>query len=112
MKTLECFIKLTLLTATDNLCKQIGSRSGRKELRSKLFETLIVFLKEFLEKLILKKFSKLHQKHEKLLSMQRDKYGSIILSWELTNLIETIYNLSLVMLTSFMYYTPPPIFIL
>ena len=37
---------------------------------SKLFDTLIVLLKFFLKKLILKKMSKRLQKHEKLPSMQ------------------------------------------
>ena len=43
-----------LLLSTDNLCKQFGRRSGPKEQQSlsgsKLFDRLIVFLKDFLVK--------------------------------------------------------------
>ena len=38
------------VSSADNLGKQFGPRSG-----SKLFDTLMVFLKEFFQKLILKK---------------------------------------------------------
>ena len=42
------------LSSTDNLCKQFGPRSGPTEycslFGSKLFDTLIVFLKDFFEK--------------------------------------------------------------
>ena len=41
-----------LVSSDDNFCKQFGSRSGPTECRarsgSKLFDTLMVFLKEFL----------------------------------------------------------------
>ena len=53
MKTLECFITFSLLTATDNLCKQFKTWSG-----SKLFDTLVVFPKEFFEKV---NFEKIQQ---------------------------------------------------
>ena len=58
-----------------NLCKQLEPRSGRTEhwsqSGSKPFDTLIVILKEFFEKLILRKVSRRQQqKHEKLSSMK------------------------------------------
>ena len=47
------------MSYADKLCKQFGPRSGPTECRSlsgsKQFDTLIVFLKEFMKKLILKK---------------------------------------------------------
>ena len=50
------------------LFKNILEQNG-----SKLFDTLIVLLKEFLKKLILKHISRRQQKHKKLPSMQRVK---------------------------------------
>ena len=45
---------LQQMSSADNLCKQFGPRPGPTECRScsgsKLFDTLTVFLKEFLEK--------------------------------------------------------------
>ena len=46
----------------DYICKQFGPSSGLTG--SKLFDTLIVFLKEFFEKSNLKKVSRRQQKHE------------------------------------------------
>ena len=44
-----------LVSSADNLCKQFGSRSGPTKCRawsgSKLFDTLMIFLKEFFEKI-------------------------------------------------------------
>ena len=57
------------LSSADNLCKQFGLRSGPS--RSKLFDTLIVFLNFFLENFNFEKVSRRQQKHEKLPSMQR-----------------------------------------
>ena len=61
------------LSSSDNLCKQFGPRSGPTECRSlsgsKLFDTLIVFLKDFFEKVYFEK-SAGALKHEKLPSMQ------------------------------------------
>ena len=49
------------MSSADNFCKQLGPRSGPTERRSwpgsKLFDILMVFLKEFFEKMILKKSS-------------------------------------------------------
>ena len=51
-----------LVSSADNFCKQIGPRSGPLKRwywsESKLFDTQMVFLKEFFEKLILKKISR------------------------------------------------------
>ena len=63
--TLSFPCKQQLLLSADNLCKQFGARSGPTEPRSKLFDTLIVFLKEFLEK----------SQHGKLPSMLKSKFG-------------------------------------
>ena len=69
------FLLLQEMLSADKLCKQFGPRPGPTECRScsgsKLFDTLIVFLKEFFEKVNFEKISRQHQKHEKLLSMQR-----------------------------------------
>ena len=68
--------------SVDNLFKQFESRSGPTKCRScsgpKLFDSLIVFLKEFLKKIILKKVSRQQQKHEKLPSLQ----NSFIMRWQ------------------------------
>ena len=61
------------MPSADNLCKQFGSRSGPTKCRawsgSKLFDTLMVFLKEFFEKEDFEKNQKTTQKHTKLPSM-------------------------------------------
>ena len=65
---------LQQMSSADKLCKQFGPRPGPECWScsgSKLFDTLIVFLKEFFEKVNFKKISRRHQKHEKLPSMQR-----------------------------------------
>ena len=54
------------MSSTDHLCKQFGPRSG-----SKLYDTLIVFLKDFMKKVNIPQVSTQQQKHEKLTSMQR-----------------------------------------
>ena len=60
---------------TDYFCKQFEHRSGQTECRfcskSKHFDTLIVFSKDFLKKLLLKKVSRWQYKCKKLLSMQK-----------------------------------------
>ena len=74
-------IYFILVVSTDNICKQFGPRSGPKFCRtkgpalcgSKLFDILMVFLKEHLKKLILKKKSADDKKHAKLHSRQRVK---------------------------------------
>ena len=58
-----------------NLCKQFGSRSGPTKCRawsgSKLFDTLIIFLKDFFEKIYLKKAkNKNNKKHRHWKGMQ------------------------------------------
>ena len=49
-------------TLSDNLCEQFDPDQDR----SKLFDTLMVFLKDFLKKLILKKNKQMTKRHEKL----------------------------------------------
>ena len=64
-----------LVSSADDLCKQIGPRSGPTKCRawswSKLFDTLMVFLKEFFEKVQIEKNQQTTKKHEKLPSRQR-----------------------------------------
>ena len=52
---IECLTLYPLVSSADNLCKQFGPRSGPTEhwarSGSKLFDTLMVFLKEFFEKI-------------------------------------------------------------
>ena len=55
-----------LLSSANNLCKQFGPRSG-----SILFDTLMVFMKEFFKKVDFEKNHKKTKKHEKLPSKQR-----------------------------------------
>ena len=59
----------------DNLCKQFGFRSGPTKCRawsgSKLFDTLMVLLKEFFEKVEFEKNQQTTKKHAKLPSRQR-----------------------------------------
>ena len=57
-----------LVLSADNIFKQFGSRSG-----SKLFDTLIVFLKEFFEKSDFEKYQHTTKKHGKLPSRQTVK---------------------------------------
>ena len=71
--------KLTLyllVSSADNLCKQLGSRSGptfgRAWSGSKLFDILMVFLKEFFETTDYEKYQQT-TKSVKSLSMQRIK---------------------------------------
>ena len=64
-----------LVSSADNICKQFGPRSGPTEhwawSGSKPFDTQIVFLKEFLEKLDFeKKISRRQKKREKFPSGQ------------------------------------------
>ena len=73
-----CFVTV------DNLCKQFGPRQAQQNVGPDLYPnclTLIivmVFLKDFLKKLILKKKSQTAKKHAKLLSMQRVKMDSLL----------------------------------
>ena len=64
-----------LPVSADNLCKQFGPRSCSMNRRAgsgfKLFDILVVFLKEFLEKVYFEKNQQTTKKHEKLASMQR-----------------------------------------
>ena len=58
---IACLVGKTLyllVVSADNLCKQFGSRSG-----SKLFDTLMVFLKEFFEKADFEKYQQTKKKH-------------------------------------------------
>ena len=54
-----------LMTSADNLCKQFGPRSGFK-----LFDTLMVILKELFEKVDFEKNQQTTKKHGKLNSRQ------------------------------------------
>ena len=58
----------TSFLSADNICKQYGPRSGPSS-GSKLFDNLIVFLKEFFEFFFLKKVNRGHKKHKNLPSM-------------------------------------------
>ena len=78
---------LMKLAPADKLCKQLGPRSGPNKVRaqsgSKLFDTLMVFVKDFLKLLIFnKKISRLF-KYEEIPSIQSIKnltsYATIIL---------------------------------
>ena len=63
-----------MVPGADNICKQFGPRSGPTQRRSrsgsKPFDTLIVFLKDFFKRLILKKKSADDNKIIKISSMQ------------------------------------------
>ena len=64
-----------LVSSADNVWKQIGPRSGPTECRAKsgsnLFDTLMVFLKEFFEIVDFEKDLQTTKKHEKLPRGQR-----------------------------------------
>ena len=66
-----------LVTSANNLCKQFRPRSGQTKRRarseSKLFDTLMIFLKEFFKKLDFEQKKLETKNHEKLPSMQRIK---------------------------------------
>ena len=80
--TLNC---LQLMSA-DKLCKEFGSRPGLTKCqawsRIKLFDTLMIFLKEYFQTFNFEKKSADNKKHAKLPSMQRLKNfgGKIIFS--------------------------------
>ena len=67
------------LLSAGNLCIQFGPRSGPTFCRSwfgyKMFDTLIVFLKEFFEKVPFKKVSRRPKKHERLPSWVYSVYS-------------------------------------
>ena len=70
-KRYNFILTLFLLVApADNFCKQLGPRSGPTKCRalswSKLFDTLMVFLKESFEKVDFEKNQQTTKKHEKL----------------------------------------------
>ena len=53
------------MSSADNFCKQFGPRSGPTVCSGyKMFETLIVFLKEFFEKVDFEKNQQTTKKHE------------------------------------------------
>ena len=70
-------IKLFLpVSSTDNLCKQFGPRSGLTKGQPDLdlnFLTLMVFLKEFFEKVDFEKDQQMRKMHAKFSSRQRIK---------------------------------------
>ena len=73
IKTRKQVVDLTqylLVSSSDNFCKQFGSRSGPTKCRawsgSKLFDTLMVFLKDFFENGDFEKISKKDKKAWKI----------------------------------------------
>ena len=76
--SIDIFLYL-LVSSADIFCKQFGTRSGPTSCRacsgSKLFDTLMVFLKESFERLILKTISRRQKKHKKFPRGQRVKGG-------------------------------------
>ena len=65
------FLTLCLpVSSADNLGKQFGPRSGPTRSGSKLFDILMVFLKEFFQKVNLEKNQQTTKKEEKLPSRQ------------------------------------------
>ena len=73
------------LSSADNFCKQFRPRSGQTKCRSwsgsKLFDTLIVFLKELFEKVVILKKKSQHTttKAWKITHMQRVNYYGFIM---------------------------------
>ena len=59
-----------VLLSADYICKQLGQRVG-PELDPSRFDSLVVFLLEFFEKVNFKNVSRRQKNHEKLTSMQR-----------------------------------------
>ena len=77
-----------LLSSADNLCKQIGPNQARRRAwsGSKLFDTLMVFLKDFFfEKVNLKKNPD-EKKHAKLTSIRRVKGLNQVISENVLNI--------------------------
>ena len=79
------------MSSADNLGKQFGPRSGLKNRQgsragsgSKLFDTLMVYLKEFFQNVNFEKNQQTIKKHEKLPSMQWANWQMPIwaMSWE------------------------------
>ena len=73
---------MVTLSSADNLCKQFRPRSGKTKhwawSGSKLFDTLRLFLKDFLEKVnFFKKNPQTTKKHAELPSMQRAKASGL-----------------------------------
>ena len=79
------------MSSADNICKQFGSRSGPTKRRassgSKLFDTLMIFLKEFTKKLILK----ISRRHKSMNISQRQ--SSNIAQWDYCNIWDTSFLL-------------------
>ena len=71
-----------LVSSADNFCKQIGPSSGPTKSRawsgSNLFDTQMVFLKEFFEKVDFEKNQQTTKKHEKLPMMGRVKTSAMV----------------------------------
>ena len=78
------------MSSADNLCAQFGPRSGLHKVGpdldsgSKLFDTSMIFLKEFFEKDDFEKNQQTTKKHAKLPRMQRIK-KKILLTEELSS---------------------------
>ena len=70
----NCLTLCLPVSSADNLGEQFGPRSGLTNRRacsgSKLFDILMVFLKEFFQKVNYEKNQQTTKKHEKLPSMQ------------------------------------------
>ena len=74
-----------LVSSADILCKQFGPRPGPTECRTwsgyRLFHTLMVFLKEFFEKVDFNKNQQTTKKHEKLISRQINSWPTSVVCW-------------------------------
>ena len=81
------------MSSADNLGKQFGPRSGPTNRRawsgSKLFDILMVFLKEFFQKVDFEKNQQTTKKHEKLPSRQWVKLWKTQM-----NFFQNLFNLS------------------
>ena len=89
------FLRMAQVSAADNLCKQFGPRSGLTNCqagsRSKLFDTLMVFLKEFFKKVdFFKKKKKTTKKHAKLPC--RQSVNSLLASDDLSSADNLCYQ--------------------
>ena len=88
------------LSSAENLCKQFGPKSGLIECLSwsgsKPFDTLIVFLKEYFEKVILKKVGRRQQSMKNYQACEKSKWVSTIkeVLWRYKNAVNPLYNIS------------------
>ena len=80
-----CLTLRLLVSSADNFCKQFRSRSGLTKCQawsgSKLFDTLIKYLKEFFQKIDFEKNQQTTKKHAKLPSRQSVKVPTMTALW-------------------------------